>query len=1374
MSMLHVFVAHTGARLDADAASFASLEAFKQWLAEATQVPPPEQILLTPKSKHVKFNTLLTEREFYLFDQALFSTSTPNVTVPPDPIPPPFAPDEPPDTISNEKNLKAWQNLFQHRRDWATHITEACKSMSQTAESYMSAQENLTRAIRIATANHEAIVRGHIQKHTEAKTWLENLTREQDTHSRSWESVVNSLGLIPAKPQFHAFLASSGAIVKKSHRKQSDSGNLAQFVDDDKIRKAMVASRQSSERFSNRIADIGTLIDQVSGEYVNLLAEVDGDSSSSRTNDDPEEPSKLQSEIEMVMSKIQSDYQHVLGLIALPQSVAQASKMALLHTRNFLPSILDMAHEMSDLERRSVEQRNAAIGKSLSRMQTIASIESVLMKVRKEIDSLEMPDAELEAYDQLALPFRLPKAYGSLLVEAVRRQEWVEKMKRDSSALAEEIAGYQEEEQRRRKKWVKSVNDVVRAENAESKTLGVEINLQGEDQIWPDVTRADLEDYLKILRATEGMDIVVDELSQMIKEIDRPTRQQVKRVKAFKAGSVHEAGFGRGSLMLRGEDEMKVLREVNSKLEEELRGQKSRVRKLEDLVHRQSHIGRLIPGQIGEPTTPTGMPSPSVNDDLSRRSSFSSRRFSSHQATDEKVMARRIVQLEAELMNEKTLRAAMEKDASTKADGDAENRRQIEEANSTKKDLMENMEAQQREFADERRALNDELRQCKMKLEEVEDELDRILGSRDNERTGTDDKMHSLVAEIDQIRAEAAEEVQKALDQVNETQSALDAQRQIEADKMVAVAGLFSHLSADQTPPEDHSELITQLEDLTRRSAEQVRDLEQAVASVKAENTTLQSTLDQKDNDIVSATSNLQEKETEITKLQENIDVEQAKISAINAELEEERGHLASLRAKFADGETGSETLRRRIAEEESKVGTLSTELAEAKSHINGLDVALSASQRQAETLQSYVDAGASRVQERSSQAKYLSERLFTHIERLSRMLESHGFIVSYPDDTMTLQRASKANASTVLIMGESTTQGDRRTSTPSPAPGKRLSEGNIDLTLLQWIDLEDGEDKSKRYDEFRATIDRFDIHVFSDAVTKRMRDIEHTARKWQREARNYRDKAHRANSDAHEKIAFRSFKEGDLALFLPTRNQVTRPWAAFNIGAPHYFLRETDAHRLHNKEWLVARISKVEERIVDLSKAIDSKAGDGRSIGETESGISFDDDNPFDLSDGLRWYLLDAAEEKPGAPTTPGLGKSTVASAHVAARGSVGVGLGGKKTSSGDASKTLNKSLESRRSSANSKKSLMAPTSAVQRNGSAEHSPADSPRPRPAQVSSTAEPTAAGTRGDEDQDGRNQFATPIKPSPSKSRSKIGLSPSAGAPPPEDYFRNAS
>jgi autophagy-related protein 11 len=225
------------------------------------------------------------------------------------------------------------------------------------------------------------------------------------------------------------------------------------------------------------------------------------------------------------------------------------------------------------------------------------------------------------------------------------------------------------------------------------------------------------------------------------------------------------------------------------------------------------------------------------------------------------------------------------------------------------------------------------------------------------------------------------------------------------------------------------------------------------------------------------------------------------------------------------------------------------------------------------------------------------------------------------------------------------------------------------------------------------SVIDKVDMDVASETIIKRVKDAEHLTRRWQKEARNYRDKAHRYQLEAHEKIAFCSFKEGDLALFLPTRNQATRPWAAFNVGAPHYFLREQDSHKLRARDWLLARISKVDERVVDLSKSMtgvpNPATGDGRSIGETsDGGRSFDEENPFELSDGLRWYLLDAAEEKPGAPSTPGLGKSTVASAHVDVKGSIRLK---KPRDANEATRTLSKSLDSRRGSSNSRKGVPA-----------------------------------------------------------------------------------
>lgn len=64
----------------------------------------------------------------------------------------------------------------------------------------------------------------------------------------------------------------------------------------------------------------------------------------------------------------------------------------------------------------------------------------------------------------------------------------------------------------------------------------------------------------------------------------------------------------------------------------------------------------------------------------------------------------------------------------------------------------------------------------------------------------------------------------------------------------------------------------------------------------------------------------------------------------------------------------------------------------------------------------------------------------------------------------------------------------------------------------------------------------QFDLEAFSETVLK----AGSTIRKWQKQCKEYRERA-------RGKISFRNFGKGDLALFLPTRNSVSRPWAAFN-----------------------------------------------------------------------------------------------------------------------------------------------------------------------------------------------------------------------------------
>ena len=72
------------------------------------------------------------------------------------------------------------------------------------------------------------------------------------------------------------------------------------------------------------------------------------------------------------------------------------------------------------------------------------------------------------------------------------------------------------------------------------------------------------------------------------------------------------------------------------------------------------------------------------------------------------------------------------------------------EATSTKTDIMGNMEAMQREHSRGAKIHRGRADATKMKVEELEDELDRVLGSRENERAGVERKVDQLVAELEE------------------------------------------------------------------------------------------------------------------------------------------------------------------------------------------------------------------------------------------------------------------------------------------------------------------------------------------------------------------------------------------------------------------------------------------------------------------------------------------------------------------------------------------------------------------------------------------------------------------------------------------------
>lgn len=147
----------------------------------------------------------------------------------------------------------------------------------------------------------------------------------------------------------------------------------------------------------------------------------------------------------------------------------------------------------------------------------------------------------------------------------------------------------------------------------------------------------------------------------------------------------------------------------------------------------------------------------------------------------------------------------------------------------------------------------------------------------------------------------------------------------------------------------------------------------------------------------------------------------------------------------------------------------------------------------------------------------------------------------------------------------------------------------------------------------------------FLNAITKRFRDVEGFAKKLTKENKGKSQEISHLEDRLNNKISMNNFQVNDLVLFLPTRIDRSdqnednfQPWAAFNIGAPHYFLREQTENgntektprSMKDKEWMVGRVTKLEVHTV------------------TDDNFNDKDANPYHLSTGVVWYVVDASEE--------------------------------------------------------------------------------------------------------------------------------------------------
>ncbi|KAI0484947.1 hypothetical protein GGR56DRAFT_52076 [Xylariaceae sp. FL0804] len=694
-------------------------------------------------------------KEIYVYDIRITHASSPGTAtsfLSESPLPNRYTVSPAPNSIDDTHSLRSWQELFKKRRDWVLTIVEDCANMTDAAEARYSEMDVMLKCLDAAVANLDTALKPIEPKYNELKKWSTPAQEEYGTLAANWEPYVELARKVAISPSMMRFM--TGQDIRKGRQ-----ATLEDLIDPEPTRKAGKLATTSLRKFNNKISELDKAADKMFDGCDKLFRDFDelvGRSARQHSS----ECRQLLEDIEAVARKIDTDYQAVLLYNNQSKDVPQASKTAVNHTRQLLPSIQNRAVEMDDMLQYATQARNKVAADSLVFMRSIAEITSLHHSVKTQMNLVNQGEEEMTTFDYLRLIQQLPFMYASFVVESIRRKEWAGKIKTDSSTLVNEMALFQDEELKRRRKWQKMVGSTYGPEKDENRVLGLEVNLFGEERQWPAMTKQDLDDFLAVLRHNEADATVVDDVAKLISELNAPTKQQSKRLKAFKNGSVHETALGKSGLLIRGDDDLlRSLQDDKSRLESKLKTAESRVRRLEDLLHRQSQASR--PSLFSQAyQSERNDPSHSVR---SGGASEMDRRRSSV-SENNALLNQRIAHLEADLNAQKERSTVLEKEAHAHAE---HLKGQMDEANSTKQDLMGNMEALKREFIEERRSLEDEIKHLKTRLEEAEDEIEHFGESRDNEKFSYDEKLHSLQEEVDRLNSEKRDEALKTQGQVD-------------------------------------------------------------------------------------------------------------------------------------------------------------------------------------------------------------------------------------------------------------------------------------------------------------------------------------------------------------------------------------------------------------------------------------------------------------------------------------------------------------------------------------------------------------------------------------------------------------------------------
>ncbi|CUM63670.1 uncharacterized protein PRCAT00001254001 [Priceomyces carsonii] len=1108
---------------------------FKEYLAESFGIDTIECIfLLTSFGIKLDFNLINELNDVYFFDKRLFSNNF-DRSILEGYLKDETEEQEPRTSMligDGRLSVKAMTNNLKSNKEWAISQLKSSATTSERRKTILKQINVIFKSLNIIFQFGTNFI-NEIEKSYNNYYQYINLLSSKSLH-KSWMQHLETLSKFP-----------SPNISNTSFR-------LVDFLDVHLLQESAKLIEEHLPFIVKRFNDMGSTINMINGEKLQIDQQIKSlrdQSINAFKNDDD---TSLMVDIERASDIIAGDIEKLF--LNAPISLDETYRQ---HKDRYSPIISKVSLDIFESYKKLKQFKSKTISGSLQIFNSIAKLQMHMVEIKSELKSLSSPNIKDGAFsyeminqikkseDYLSLTIDLPLLFGFLLIEKRRQFEWYDFYSKGIvSNISEQLTIMIDQERLFRKVWLKKVGSflaLIGARTTSPSLPSIDITLignKGDDLSLLEnvqVEREDITSYIQMVSDSDCPSPFSELLDTNFKDLMKSTNNMKKITKIVSALSTFMSFSNDDKRNQKGDEDLDLELNVT-------KGLRSRIRKLENLLHQQQYknlskwpVTRNNLSISAQNKTSMMIEHPSIGDPkvlLPKRSSS----LTVNSSGQPKVLDTANIDKHIENIRLKKENSELK----------VQNEKLLEDSK-----------------------LKEEL------IEKLRSEITRAKTTNDSDRAQLEKEILKRDEELQTAKLDSKLNL-KEIENLNKKME----HRTIEVSELRSKLAKFS----DSTSSSDKVSELKEVIDSLRSELDEVKNMK---------------------NDLLS---NLSSKEIEVIK---------------------ERNNL------------------------ENEIKTLQSNLEETTENYEALIELTAAKQKQTEAVTNDLN---NTIVSLFKSVKRLMDANFEFIVEFCLVLESMGLLLIMKDDVLKITRVKGLRSKNANIEGEGF---EPMSSKPNSKFINEISDNMSWSTEMSSVfplvsedsarSLSNQEEDTSRFIEesmklisifnnnFKLEGSPFDKYLritnfkdnvqmqedsdysskfFLNAISKRFKDVEGYAKRQTKENKMRIQEVNRLSLKLNSKISMNHFQKNDLVLFLPTRIDMNDdipenpPWAAFNIGAPHYFLKAENLDAFKDKDWMLGRVRNIEEQQVTDDNVNDVKL------------------NPFKLSTGISWYMVEAKED--------------------------------------------------------------------------------------------------------------------------------------------------